>query len=229
MIGLIAGIALAGACDEEALVSTAEALDGSPPELRDDLAAIGISQACQGPAAEAAAGWSQGTEESRRAADEALATAAGCAGEDRAALWGACGLEARGWFTEAEWLDAVGAVWIPIVAGAALSDGGVGPETTRALVRAVAGISSTLVGPSFAPDGRAEPKWSRKARQAGGSCTARIGVRPDGSLRRVVFVDCADALQDAVRDAVQRSELVPASEDGRPAPGRFEATFTVGR
>jgi len=72
-----------------------------------------------------------------------------------------------------------------------------------------------------------EIKWSKKARKAGGSCTVHIGVKPDGSLRKVKALDCSD---DALRDlekALAKVTLRAARDNGARVPGRFTWTVDV--
>lgn len=175
----------------------------------------------------------------------------------RAALWEPCALAATGWFLEDEWTGGAGLLVTPLVAGHHLAASGVPPFQVRAVVRALAGaplgapdgagprLADALVpaqevgsprgaAPAaaegvagFAEGGRVKPEWSKAAEQAGGACTVTIGVTPEGALRKLTWTDCPEALRKDVEKAIGRSTLAPATRDGAPVPGRFDATYKV--
>ncbi len=157
------GIATAHAgCDGAAVQRVLDALVQASPEVRTELAAAGLAEACDAPAGltKGAADLASVPPEMRPmidlkvASDEPKAWMAVCSGglkplaemvalapdAKRDHLWARCELERLGWFTREQWNQADGPVVIPLIGGRALADAGVSDEQVGRLVRALAGV-----------------------------------------------------------------------------------------
>ncbi len=174
--------------------------------------------------------------------------------DQRPMLWQECDLQRHQWFSESEWNSANGTIVISLEAGIVLGEAGVPAADVRYMVRALAGLEDDdgrapepLFTESFADlsglhgidaprgktreagfrGGEPEVKWSKKAKKSGGSCTVHVGVRPDGSLRKVKPIACSEAALKDVEKTLGHATLRAARDAGDRVPGRFTWSVEV--